>query len=159
MNINRLISTKCESPRSLVDLFMEPFYPISGYSTKHCQSLPCTAFYPTWFMSVDKIRCLKDRPKIMSSIDSLDCFPKRPHESSSLNRKRCGTHRDVDGDPPVPYVTGRRGTSPGMSRLGRPSATYTVIPEELTHPEEKTHFLYFRLLMLGRIRRCIPPLA
>jgi len=110
-------------------------------------------------MSVDKIRCLKDRPKIMSSIDSLDCFPKQPHESPSLNRKCCGTHRDVDDDPPVPYATGRRDTSPGMSRLGRPSATYTVIPGELTHPEGTTHFLYFRLLMLGRSRRCIPPLA
>ena len=81
-------------------------------------------------MSVDKIKCLKDRPKIMSSIDSLDCFPKQTHESLSPNGKRCGTHRD-DGDPPVPYATGRRDTSPGMSRLGRPSATYTVTPGQL----------------------------
>jgi hypothetical protein len=76
-------------------------------------------------MSVDKIRSLKDRPKIMSSIDSLDCFPKQLHESPSPNGKRCSTHRDVDGDPPVPYATGRRDTSPGRSRLGRPSATYS----------------------------------
>jgi hypothetical protein len=124
------ISTTCESARSLVDLFTEPFYLSPGHSTKHYQSLLCTAFYPTWYMIVDKIKCLKDRPKIMSSIDSLDCFPKQPHESPSPNEKRCGTHRDVDGDPPVPYATGRRDTSPGMSRLGRPSATYTVIPEE-----------------------------
>lgn len=138
---------------------MAPFYPSSGYSTKHYQSMSCTAIYPTWFMSVEKIRCLKDLPKIMSSIDSLDCFPKQPHESPGPNVKRCGTHRDHDGDSAVPYATGRRETSPGMSRLGRPSATYTVIPGELTHSEETTHFLYFKLLMLGRSRRCIPPLA
>lgn len=124
----------------LVDLYREPFYPSSGHSTKHYQSLPCTAFYPTWFMSVDKNRCLKDRPKIMSSIDSLDFFPKQPHVSPGPNGKRCGTHRDDDGDPPVPYATGRRETRPVMSRLGRPSATHTVIPGELTHPEETTHF-------------------
>ena len=91
-------------------------------------------------MSVDKNRCLKDRPKIMSSIDSLDFFPKQPHVSPGPNGKRCGTHRDDDGDPPVPYATGRRETRPIMSRLGRPSATHTVIPGELTHPEETTHF-------------------